>query len=320
MEYGLRSDATQDPNQGQSVEAEPDRPVLLYIQFGTMPRYLEQMAANRSIGYVKGRYTHQGSRHECAIWNSRLAKGSIRDYNQPLSKFEAKTYATTNGPRAAKLYLRDGRRGILPVDFHFLENYHIRTFENPDADVPFNGTSSWSPIIVVRLQEVYRVMGQISPHDRHGVKKFFGFLAGPGVRLLEYWILIDDKDIQVPDEFHDELPQNNNQNTPRGRQLLHATDSFLSEDVLYKTPSDLVAVDDVDILNDRDRERLRKVAGRLRSWGPPYVVQPRVVRWAVQDERYHEHRWTLFQLVDEIDRQENRSCFGLGTFPYIGFR
>ncbi|KAI1103890.1 hypothetical protein F4804DRAFT_332821 [Jackrogersella minutella] len=265
-------------------------------------------------------YTHQESTLECVPVNTAFAFGTLGKPEENLPLFEDRRHKTMVGPRTAELHPRYDDNGR-PVDFHFLENYHYRTLEHPD-DAPLeNDIISW-PNIVVRLEEVYHVMVKISRNNQAGAKDFFGFFARPYVSLQEYWILIDEKEISQPECFKG--PENIDlayeNEDPEFRDLLKLREEQIARDAMEKTPEDLIAVDDVDILNTCDMYRLQKVAECLRSWGTDVPVEPRIVRWAVNDEEPHRQPPTIFEVANKLRGIQPYGSTGLRTFPDICFR
>ncbi|OTB11556.1 hypothetical protein K445DRAFT_26508 [Daldinia sp. EC12] len=225
------------------------------------------------------------------------------------------------GPRTAKVYpLYDG---VKPVDFHFLENYHYRQFEEPD-EVPYEGSEVWWPNIIVRLSEVYRTLVQIDLRGEDGVRKFFGFFARPYVRMQEYWILIDEKAFDMPldkgvegeQDDVDHMYWSYPDDTLRDK-LRQGYEDCVSYDTLKRTPDDIVPVDNVEELNILQKYRLRIVATYLRAWGNRVPVKPRLVKYAVSDEPYSATPPLVVDVVNELDRREPHDRMGLRTIPAV---
>ncbi|OTA98732.1 hypothetical protein M426DRAFT_17140 [Hypoxylon sp. CI-4A] len=339
------ADADADANAEESEarrrteEAKIDQPVLLYLLFvqrGTLP------SAAEAVGRRNGKhpYTHQQSQLDCVPWNKAtvLGLGTVSPTASPV--FLSRRRRTMAGPRTMELFPRyadhDNNR---PVDFHFLENYHYlcQTAESPQRALsPAEEHTVWWPNVVVRLEEVYRAVRRLSMDDLAGASKFFGYLARPGVRLQRYWVLLDDKPLHqimldpvpgTPPRDMDEAYERGSAEDKSWELLMQLA---VDETAFPRTPGDLVAVSGVDALRDRDKRRLRTVAGYLGAWGRSAPVQPRVVRWAkegekvVEDEEDEEEGRrrepsTVLELAEELEKQEARRG-GLKMFPDICFR
>ncbi|KAI1205311.1 uncharacterized protein F4807DRAFT_443553 [Annulohypoxylon truncatum] len=275
-------------------------------------------------------YTHVESELECFPWNLSILFGTSDGValSEVVPLLPTRREKTMYGPRLAKLYPRYDETEK-PVDFHFLENYHYRTIQRQDL-APWENEIVWWPNIVVRLAEVYHVMNKIGENNPVGASKFFGFLSRPYVRLQEYWILIDDKKVGTPE---DDLDRTQQWEEEMGdidaayesedfyvKEALEVYEEAMGWDTIMKTPEDLIGVDNVETLSDRDKRRLRKVAQCLRSWGTRVPVVPRVVRWAKEGEGNHNMPPTIFDLADQLRPEQSYNSMGLRTFPDIEFR
>ncbi|KAI0891113.1 hypothetical protein F4806DRAFT_501430 [Annulohypoxylon nitens] len=297
----------------KKLEARLDRPILLILQFvyrDEMPILAKPGALERGLAP----YTHEDSKLECFPWNLSMLFGtpptSHPENRVPL--FPTRRDKTMRGPRNAKLYPRYDDDGI-PVDWHFLENYHYRTIERLDP-VPFEHDTVWWPNIVVRLEEVYHVMEKLNADDPADEIRFFGVLSRPYVQLQEYWLLIDDKhagrlDAPLPKLYWErelgDIDEAYRSEDVFIKESLEVREHVIGEDTIMKTPGDLIGIETVDQLSDRNKRRLRKVAQCLRGWGSHVV--PRVVRWSRQHEQERNQYMppTLFELVDQMDSEES---------------
>ncbi|KAI0880343.1 uncharacterized protein GGS22DRAFT_193405 [Annulohypoxylon maeteangense] len=323
----LQADADKYLDAKERLEKRLDRPVLISLHFvyrDEMPAEAEEIASKHGLAP----YTHMESELECFPWNLSTIFGTHNEAtpDQLIPLFRTRRENTLRGPRMANLYPRYGDDGK-PVDFHFLENYHHRTIERSNW-TPWESETVWWPNIVVRLGEVYNVMNKIGENSPIGEMKFFGFLSRPYIHLQEYWILIHDKSVGVPEGIEtsqywdEELGDIDEAYESQELYIKEAIDIYeqrMGRDAIMKTPEDLVAVDDVETLSDRDKRRLRKVAQCLRNWGARVPVIPRVVRWAVQGERNHNMPPTIFEIVDQLNPERSCNHIGPRTFPDITF-
>ncbi|KAI1088225.1 hypothetical protein F5B19DRAFT_24186 [Rostrohypoxylon terebratum] len=167
---------------------------------------------------------------------------------------------------------------------------------------------------MVRLEEAYHVMEQLNEDDPADAIRFFGVLSRPYVQLQEYWLLIDDKMVGPPNAFlpplywERELGDVDEAYRSQGvfvKESLEVREHVIGGDTIAKKTEDIVGIDSVHQLNDRDRRRLRKVARCLRDWGSHIV--PRVVRWSrgYRQERNRDTPRTLFELIDQMDSGES---------------
>ncbi|KAI1390364.1 uncharacterized protein F4822DRAFT_428700 [Hypoxylon trugodes] len=240
------------------------------------------------------------------LWNWSTALTPFERSSEACRQFNYLREETMRDPRDLITYPRYGDDGK-PIDFHFLENYHTKVIDHPEIYVPLEYEPVVWPHIVVRLEEMYHAMLKINPGDQEGVQKFFGFFARPYVQLQEYWILINDKETSLFDSRRSEailrnadLPKETDDNFADRRLL----ESAVSSGIKGKTVADLVAVDDLSVLHDRDRCRLRTVAGYLIMWGYDSPVLPRVVRWAGPQEGMHDEPPTIFEVLDRMNEAD----------------
>ncbi|KAI1454238.1 hypothetical protein F4805DRAFT_460904 [Annulohypoxylon moriforme] len=324
----FEKDVEEDLAAKEKLEKRLDRPILLSLQFVYRDK-LCTAAKDIALEYGLAPYAHKEAELECFPWNLHAVFG-IDDKSTPeqaIPLLPTRREKTMYGPRTANLYPRYGDNDR-PVDFHFLENYHYRMIERPDR-TPWEPGVVWWPNIVVRLEEVYHVMSKIGEDDTMGARKFFGFLSRPYVRLQEYWILINDKKVAIPDDaetpdyWEGELGDRDaafESQDPFVREALEIHQQMMGWDAAVRTPEDLIGVDDENILSGNQRRRLRKVAQCLRSWGIRVPVVPRVVRWAVQGEGNRNMPPTIFEVVDQLNPERSRNYLGPRTFPDITFR
>ncbi|KAI1357924.1 hypothetical protein F5Y08DRAFT_351463 [Xylaria arbuscula] len=285
------------------------KPTLVYIKFWDDVLQEVNEFPIRDYGNLGVSTTRIG----CVVKNYQTAfapflasKDTMKLYEKVRVSPPAPPASTRPNHNNLSLYLQyhNTEEGAKPVDFHFLEHFHIMNKYHPGRIVVDDGAtlSQWWPNLVVRLSEIYSVVnGWVQDPDinpswaQDTYLRFFGILAATHVMLQDHYILINRKD-EDPRALADYVGLKAS-GAFKGYKLMERVKSY---DVMGKLPTDLTSA----AASDFDEEQQRwasEIEMCFRIWSKTPGLRPvraYFVRWKtegeLEEERLNEQSGQVF--------------------------